>query len=65
MHESKRFSTKQIVFLKDTVSVFETLHITPRRHYLFDTSWYFVIYQQFLQYHCRALKKKKDLQSKL
>ena len=42
---------------KDNVCVFETLHMTPRRDYLFDTSWYFVIYQQFLQYHCRALKK--------
>ena len=41
---------------KDNVCVFETLHMTPRRDYLFDTSWYFAIYQQFLRYHCRALK---------
>ena len=36
------------MFQKTMFCVFETLHMTPRRQYLFDTSWYFVIYQQFL-----------------
>ena len=31
----------------DIVFLFEALHIIPRRHYLLDTSCYFVIYQQF------------------
>ena len=52
-NDSKRFSTKQNVS-EDNVCVFKTLHITAGRHYLFDTSRYFVIYQQILRYSCRA-----------
>ena len=56
INDRKRFFRMQNVS-KDNVCVFETLHMTPRRDYLFDTSWYFVIYQQFLCYHCHALKQ--------
>ena len=48
--DSKRFSTKQKAS-QDYVPLFETLHITPRRH-LFHTRCYFVTNQQFLRYHC-------------
>ena len=51
--DSKRFFKNQNVAL-DNVFLFEILLVTPRIH-LFDTSCYFVIYQQFLHYHCHTL----------
>ena len=50
--DSKRFTLKQTVS-PDNVFLFET---SSQETYLFDTSCYFVIYQQFLHYHCCTLQ---------
>ena len=62
--DSKRFSRKQNVS-PDNVFSFKQFTCNTQETYLFVPSRYFVIYQQFLRYHCRALQKHDDLWSKI